>query len=71
MIDTEISARITKLQEEKEHLARELLQIVDTADVPDSYWMTDSRIRKAREILDVPDNGRYTHDHLWWPKSNV
>jgi DNA-binding PadR family transcriptional regulator len=46
-------------------LARGMLQIADTADMPDSFWQADRRIRLAREVLGVPDDGRYTHSALW------
>jgi hypothetical protein len=42
-----------------------MLQIADTADMPDSFWQADSRIRLARGVLGVPDDGRYTHSALW------
>jgi hypothetical protein len=55
-------ARCDSTQEE---LAAALLSIVDVAGMPDSYWQTDSRVTLARQVLDVPVDGRYSHAHLW------
>lgn len=46
-------------------LAVGLLQIADAAGMPDTYWQTDSRVRLARRALDVPEDGRESHAHLW------
>jgi hypothetical protein len=46
-------------------LARGLLQIADAAGMPDTFWQSDSRVRLAREVLGIPEDGRYTHAHLW------
>lgn len=46
-------------------LARGLLQIADAAGMPDTVWQSDSRVRVARMVLGVPENGRYTYAHLW------
>lgn len=46
-------------------LARGLLQIADAGGMPDSFWRSDSRVRMAREVLGVPEDGRETHVHLW------
>jgi hypothetical protein len=46
-------------------LARGILQIADAAGMPDTFWQSDSRVRMARDVLGVPDDGRYTHAHLW------
>ncbi len=46
-------------------LARGLLQIADAAGMPDTFWQTDSRVKLAREVLNVPEDGRYTHASLW------
>ena len=46
-------------------LARGILQLADLAGMPDSFWLDDSRVRMARGVLGVPDDGRYTHAHLW------
>jgi hypothetical protein len=46
-------------------LARGLLQIADAGGMPDTFWRTDSRVRLAREVLGIPEDGRYTHAHLW------
>lgn len=46
-------------------LARGLLQIADAAGMPDTFWQYDRRVRIAREVLGVPEDGRYTHAHLW------
>src|SRR5437868_6058331 len=46
-------------------LAVAVLQLADIGGMPDTYWQTDKRIMLAREILDVPADGRYTHDHVW------
>jgi hypothetical protein len=51
--------------DQAEALAKGLLQIADAASMPDTYWQVDSRGRLAREVLGVPENGRYTHAHLW------
>jgi hypothetical protein len=51
-------------------LARALLSLADTAEMPDTYWQTDSRVALAREVLGVPVDGRYTHAHLWAPKED-
>jgi len=53
--------------ERLEALARGLLQIADAAGMPDSFWRSDSRVRLAREVLAVPEDGRETHAHLWAP----
>ncbi len=52
-----------------EALARGLLQIADAAGMPDSFWRSDSRVRLAREVLAVPEDGRETHAHLWDPEA--
>jgi hypothetical protein len=46
-------------------LARALLSLADTAGMPDGFWATDSRVTLARQALGVPDDGRYSHSHLW------
>jgi hypothetical protein len=46
-------------------LARGLLQIADAAGMPDTFWRTDSRVRLAREVLGIPEDGRYTHAQEW------
>lgn len=46
-------------------LARGLLQIADAAGMPDTFWQTDSRVKLARDVLGVPEDGRYSHEHLW------
>jgi hypothetical protein len=46
-------------------LAKALLSLADTAGMPDSYWQTDSRVALARAALGVPEDGRYSHAHLW------
>jgi hypothetical protein len=46
-------------------LARGILQIADAGGMPDTFWLHDSRVRMARDVLGVPDDGRYTHAHLW------
>ena len=56
---------MTELEDRSAALARGLLQIADAAGMPDTFWQTDSRVRLAREVLDVPEDGRYTHAHLW------
>jgi hypothetical protein len=48
-----------------ETLARGMLQIADIANMPDTFWEIDSRIRLAREVLSVPKAGRYSYAHLW------
>lgn len=45
--------------------SRALLRLADKANMADAYWQTDRVIRQAREKLDVPVDGRYTHAHLW------
>lgn len=49
----------------REQLAQAILSLADTAGIPDSFWQTDSRVALAREVLDVPEDGRYSHAHLW------
>lgn len=39
--------------------------LADDAGMPDSYWVTDSRVAEARQVLEIPDDGRYTHAHIW------
>lgn len=46
-------------------LARAVLSLADAAGMPDTYWASDRRVALAREVLDVPPNGRYSHEHLW------
>jgi DNA-binding PadR family transcriptional regulator len=46
-------------------LARGLLQIADLAGMPDTFWRDDRRVRLARTVLGVPEDGRYTHAALW------
>ena len=46
-------------------LARGILQLADLAGMPDSFWRSDTRVQRAREVLGVPADGRYTHDQLW------
>jgi hypothetical protein len=46
-------------------LAKAVLQLADAGGMPDTYWQTDSRVRMARNMLGVPEDGRYTHAHLW------
>jgi hypothetical protein len=46
-------------------LAKAVMQLADTAGMPDTAWRTDSRVKLARRTLGVPADGRYTHDHLW------
>lgn len=51
--------------EREAELAKALLSLADTAGMPDSFWTTDSRVALAREVLGVPDDGRYDYAHLW------
>lgn len=46
-------------------LAKAILSLADTAGMPDTYWQTDSRTTLAREVLGVPEDGRYSHAHIW------
>lgn len=46
-------------------LAKAVLAIADSGGMPDTYWQADSRVALARQVLGVPADGRYTHDHLW------
>lgn len=46
-------------------LARAVLEMADVADMPDSYWASDSCVKLARDTLGVPADGRYTHARLW------
>lgn len=46
-------------------LARAILSLADTAGMPDTYWQTDSRVALARDVLDIPADGRESHRHLW------
>ena len=48
-------------------LAVAVLQFADTAGMPDTFWQTDPRVILARQTLGVPEDGRYSHDHLWEP----
>lgn len=48
-----------------ENLAKAVLNLADTAEMPDTYWQTDWRITLAREVLHVPVDGRHTHAELW------
>lgn len=48
-----------------EDLAKAVLTLADVAGMPDSAWITDSRVVMAREVLGVPANGRYDYEHLW------
>jgi len=48
-----------------EQLAKAILQLADVAGMPDSIWASDSRVSMAREVLEVPVNGRYDFAHLW------
>lgn len=50
---------------EREDLAKAILSLADTASMPDTYWQRDSRVALARAVLDVPQDGRYSHAHLW------
>ena len=65
---TEASGVIEKLEVDRKVLSKAVLSLADTAGMPDSYWQTDSRLMIAKEILEVPEDGRYTHAHLWTPK---
>lgn len=46
-------------------LAIAILQLADDAGMPDTYWQTDSRVTLAREVLSIPEDGRYTHSERW------
>jgi hypothetical protein len=46
-------------------MARTMLRLADKARMADKYWQTDRVIAEAREKLNVPVDGRYTHAHLW------
>jgi hypothetical protein len=46
-------------------MARTMLRLADKAHMADKYWQTDRVIAEARQKLDVPADGRYTHAHLW------
>jgi hypothetical protein len=46
-------------------LAQAVLSLADSAGMPDSFWETDSRVALARQVLGVPQDGRYSHAHLW------
>ena len=52
---------------DRERLAIALLSLADDAGMPDSVWQTDTRVLLARAVLNVPQDGRYTHAHLWNP----
>lgn len=45
----------------KEQLARDIFSLAQRAGMPDTYWATDSRIARARAVLNVtPDQARTT-----------
>lgn len=46
-------------------LAIAVLSLADEVGMPDSFWQTDPRVVLAREVLEVPSNGRYTHYDRW------
>ncbi len=46
-------------------LARAILSLADSADMPDSFWQTDQRVAFARSILGVAEDERYEKEHLW------
>lgn len=46
-------------------LARAILQLADSAGMPDSFWQTDSRIELARYVLNVAKDERYTRAKEW------
>jgi hypothetical protein len=50
---------------DRERLAAAILSLVESAGMPESFWQTDSRVRAAREVLDIPVDGRYSHSHIW------
>ena len=39
--------------------------MADSGGMPDTSWQTDSRVIRAREVLGIPESGRYSHAHLW------
>jgi hypothetical protein len=50
---------------EREQLARAVLQLADLSGMPDTFWVTDSRVLLARKVLGVPEDGRHSHAGLW------
>jgi hypothetical protein len=46
-------------------LAQGILQLADAGGMPDTFWQSDCRVRMARDVLGIPADGRYTHEHLW------
>jgi len=46
-------------------LAQAVMQLADLGGMPDSFWCTDSRVKMARDVLGVPEDGRISHAHLW------
>lgn len=40
-------------------LARAVLQLADVGGMPDSFWQTDERVKLARYVLNIPQDGRY------------
>lgn len=52
-------------QDRERRLAQAILSMADQAGMPDSWWETDWRCVLAREVLEVPRDGRNSHAHLW------
>jgi len=46
-------------------LAQAVMQLADLGGMPDSFWCTDNRVKMARDVLGVPEDGRISHAHLW------
>ncbi len=46
-------------------LAKAVLQLADDGGMPDSFWQAHSGVTRARDVLGIPEDGRYTHEHLW------
>ena len=48
-------------------LAKAVLNLADTAGMPDAYWRTDRRVALARETLGVSPDERDARVALWTP----
>jgi hypothetical protein len=50
------SPREADLERERDQLARDILSLADTAGMPDTYWRTDQRLKRARAALGLDED---------------
>jgi hypothetical protein len=63
-----MSTRLEDREPTREQLARDVLSLADVGGMPDSYWQTDSRVTRARAVLGVGEDERYTKAEEWTPR---